>query len=140
MEQGPDTTPGAGARIIAVGGGKGGVGKSVVAANLAVLRPGQIVAGRYRDVQNLQHTIGFGGSATRLDGTIIMYDQNMTPVAEWNFFKGWPSKISGPDIKAENDFGVTKVRAVEKPASAEGATLRYRFPPHSYTMLKTKLA
>ena len=37
---------------------------------MAVLRPGQIVAGRYRDVQNLQHTIGFGGSATRIDGTI----------------------------------------------------------------------
>jgi len=37
---------------------------------MAVLRPGQILAGRYRDVQTLQHTIGFGGSATRTDGTI----------------------------------------------------------------------
>ena len=35
-----------------------------------VLRSGQIVAGRYRDVQNLVHTIGLGGSASRPDGTI----------------------------------------------------------------------
>lgn len=35
-----------------------------------VLRPGQIVAGRYRDVQKLVHTIGLGGRASRADGTI----------------------------------------------------------------------
>jgi hypothetical protein len=36
-----------------------------------VLRPGQIVAGRYRDLQNLMHTIGLGGRASRADGRII---------------------------------------------------------------------
>ena len=48
------------------------VHREVVSAGstVAVLRPGQILAGRYRDVQNLQRTIGFGGSATRADGTI----------------------------------------------------------------------
>jgi len=35
-----------------------------------VLRPGQIVVGRYRGVQNLLHDIGLGGTATRPDGTI----------------------------------------------------------------------
>jgi hypothetical protein len=35
-----------------------------------VLRPGHIVVGRYREVQNLLHTIGLGGTATRADGTI----------------------------------------------------------------------
>ncbi len=39
-------------------------------ASISVLRPGQIVAGRYRHVQKLVHTIGFGGRAARLDGTI----------------------------------------------------------------------
>jgi hypothetical protein len=35
-----------------------------------VMRPGQIVAGRYRDVQSLMHTIGLGGRASRADGII----------------------------------------------------------------------
>jgi alpha-N-arabinofuranosidase len=49
-------------------------------------------------------------------------------------------EVNGPDIKAENDFGVTKVQAVTRSATAEGRKLRYRLPPHSYTMLKVKLA
>ncbi|HEX2489927.1 MAG TPA: alpha-N-arabinofuranosidase, partial [Blastocatellia bacterium] len=49
-------------------------------------------------------------------------------------------EVNGPDIKAENDFGVTKVQAVTRSATAEGRKLRYRLPPHSYTMLKLKLA
>jgi len=35
-----------------------------------VLRPGQIVAGRYRNVQEIAHMIGLGGRASRPDGTI----------------------------------------------------------------------
>ncbi len=53
--------------------------------------------------------------AARLDGTIIMYDQTMTPVAEWNFFKGWPSKISGPSLTAEsNAVGIEEVTIVHE--------------------------
>ena len=37
---------------------------------IGVLRPGQILAGRYRNVQTLAHTLGFGGRASRGDGTI----------------------------------------------------------------------
>ena len=45
--------------------------ESVIAGTEArVLRSGQIVAGRYRDVRNLTHTIGLGGRASRTDGTI----------------------------------------------------------------------
>ena len=47
--------------------------------------------------------------------------------------------MNGPDIKAENDFDKTTVKTVEKSANADGKKLRYRFPPHSYTMLKTRL-
>jgi alpha-N-arabinofuranosidase len=50
------------------------------------------------------------------------------------------AEVNGPDIKAENDFGVTKVQTVARSANADGRKLRYRLPPHSYTMLKTKLA
>jgi len=50
------------------------------------------------------------------------------------------SEVNGPDIKAENDFDKTLVKTVERSAAAEGNQLRYSFPPHSYTMLKAKLA
>jgi alpha-N-arabinofuranosidase len=48
-------------------------------------------------------------------------------------------EVNGPDIKAENDFDSMKVRAVQRSASAQGNRLAYRFPPHSYTMLKVRL-
>jgi alpha-N-arabinofuranosidase len=46
------------------------------------------------------------------------------------------SEVNGPDIKAENDFGKTLVKTTDKSAPSDGRKLRYRFPPHSYTMLK----
>jgi alpha-N-arabinofuranosidase len=49
------------------------------------------------------------------------------------------SEVNGPDIKAENDFGKTTVKTVERSATADGRKLRYTFPAHSYTMLKAKL-
>ena len=49
-------------------------------------------------------------------------------------------EVNGPDIKAENDFDKTLVRVVERSATPQERTLSYRFPPHSYTMLKVKLA
>jgi alpha-N-arabinofuranosidase len=49
------------------------------------------------------------------------------------------SEVNGPDIKAENDFDSTKVRATSKSAKADGRKFRYTFAPHSYTMLKARL-
>jgi alpha-N-arabinofuranosidase len=49
------------------------------------------------------------------------------------------TEVNGPDIKAENDFGSTKVKATPRSATAEGKKFRYSFPAHSYTMLKAKL-
>ncbi len=50
------------------------------------------------------------------------------------------SEVNGPDIKAENDFGKTVVKTVNKSASSDGHKLHYVFPAHSYTMLKTKVS
>jgi alpha-L-arabinofuranosidase len=50
------------------------------------------------------------------------------------------SEVNGPDIKAENDFNKTTVKTVEHSVTADGRKLRYSFPPHSFTMLKAKLA
>lgn len=48
------------------------------------------------------------------------------------------SEVNGPDIKAENDFGKTIVQTVSRNATADGNKIRYRFPAHSYSMLKVK--
>ncbi len=50
------------------------------------------------------------------------------------------AEVNGPDIKSENTFGTTLVKTTHKSTTASGARLRYQFPPHSYTMLKGKLA
>ena len=51
----------------------------------------------------------------RLDGTVIMYDQTMSPVAAWEFYKGWPSKISGPSLKSDdNSVGVEELVIVHE--------------------------
>jgi alpha-N-arabinofuranosidase len=49
------------------------------------------------------------------------------------------AEVNGPDIKASNDFGSTKVSAAQNSSMAQGKKFTYRFAPHSYTMLKTKL-
>ena len=50
------------------------------------------------------------------------------------------AEVNGPEIKAQNDFGSTKVRTVTRTMTADGERLVYRFPAHSYTMLKVKMA
>jgi alpha-N-arabinofuranosidase len=54
------------------------------------------------------------------------------PVEAW--------EVNGPDIKSENDFDKTAVKAVQRSMTAEARSLRHSFPPHSYTMLKVQLA
>ena len=50
------------------------------------------------------------------------------------------AEVNGPDIKSQNDFGVTTVKTVKRSTNAAGPRFTYSFPPHSYTMLKTKLS
>lgn len=50
------------------------------------------------------------------------------------------SEVNGPDIKAENDFGVTKVQAANRSTGASGKTARLRLAPHSFTMIRVKTA
>jgi alpha-N-arabinofuranosidase len=49
------------------------------------------------------------------------------------------AEVNGPDIKSQNDFGVTTVKTVKRSGKADGRKFTYNFPPHSYTMLKAKL-
>jgi len=50
------------------------------------------------------------------------------------------SEVNGPDIKSENNFGVTNVKMTKKSTQANGSRLTYKFAPHSYTMLKGTLS
>jgi len=49
-------------------------------------------------------------------------------------------EVNGPDIKTENDFGVTKVKSSVSSAKTDGRKLQYRCPAHSYSMIKVKAA
>ncbi len=40
----------------------------------------------------------------RKNGSVVIYDTTMTEVARWNFYSGWPSKISSDSMTvASND-------------------------------------
>ncbi|MEM7030165.1 MAG: phage tail protein [Chloroflexota bacterium] len=38
----------------------------------------------------------------RANVTIFLYDRDYTPVMAWNLFEAWPSKLSGPEFKADS--------------------------------------
>lgn len=46
----------------------------------------------------------------RMDGSIVMYDQQLKPVARWNFENAWPSKVSGPSFSSgSTEVGVEEL-------------------------------
>jgi len=54
------------------------------------------------------------GSA-RAPVSIIVLDRDYTDVARWDFVNAWPSKVSGPTVKADsNEFGVEEVTIVHE--------------------------
>lgn len=56
------------------------------------------------DIYNWRKTVVDGAvDSARKDGSVVMYDQKGTEVARWNFVAAWPSKISGPGVKADDN-------------------------------------
>lgn len=39
----------------------------------------------------------------RKNGSIVLFDQDNQEVARWNFEAGWPSKVTGPQLNANNN-------------------------------------
>lgn len=39
----------------------------------------------------------------RKNGSITMFDQSLTPKAQWDFKNAWPSKVSGPAPKSDSN-------------------------------------
>jgi alpha-N-arabinofuranosidase len=50
------------------------------------------------------------------------------------------AEVNGPDIKSENNFESQPVGIKRSSAQVSNNRLIYRFPPHSYTMLKGRMA
>ena len=54
-------------------------------------------------------------NSARKNGSIMMFDQEGTEVARWNFEKGWPSKISGPAPKSDgNEIAIEELTIVHE--------------------------
>jgi len=46
----------------------------------------------------------------RRNGSITMYNQEFKPVARWDFTRAWPTKVTGPQPKADsNELGVEEL-------------------------------
>lgn len=51
----------------------------------------------------------------RKNGSIIMFDQSLKPVAQWDFKGAWPSKVSGPTPKSDsNELQVEELTIVHE--------------------------
>ncbi|NJN54967.1 MAG: phage tail protein [Anaerolineae bacterium] len=63
------------------------------------------------DIWNWRKQVEDGDvDAARHNGSVVMYDQHLKPVARWNFEQAWPVKVSGPQPKADsNEIGVEEL-------------------------------
>jgi phage tail-like protein len=53
--------------------------------------------------------------AARANGTITMFDNDGSAVAQWDFVNGWPSKVSGPSLTSDSTaFGVEEMTIVHE--------------------------
>jgi len=51
----------------------------------------------------------------RKNGSIIMLDQELKTVAQWDFVNAWPSKVSGPAPKADgNEIAIEELTIVHE--------------------------
>lgn len=54
-------------------------------------------------------------SSARKDGSIMMFDQEGSIVARWDFKAGWPSKVTGPTPKSDsNEVGIEEMVIVHE--------------------------
>src|SRR5688572_12906789 len=43
------------------------------------------------------------GKVRRVEGSVVLLDENRQEVMRWNFRRGWPSKWTGPSLNAKNN-------------------------------------
>lgn len=63
------------------------------------------------DIWDWRKTVEDGDlEGARRNGSIIMFDQKLNPVAQWDFERAWPIKVSGPQPKSDsNEIGLEEV-------------------------------
>ncbi|MCL4264260.1 MAG: phage tail protein [Anaerolineae bacterium] len=63
------------------------------------------------DIWNWRKQVEDGNvDAARHNGSVVMYNQQLAPIARWNFEQAWPVKVSGPQPKADsNEIGVEEL-------------------------------
>ena len=68
------------------------------------------------DIWNWRKQVENGDiQGARKNGSIIMFDQSLNPVARWDFVRGWPSKVSGPQMQSDSHaFGIEEVTIVHE--------------------------
>ncbi|MCB0015510.1 MAG: phage tail protein [Anaerolineales bacterium] len=68
------------------------------------------------DIWTWRKSVVDGGvDSNRHDGSVVMYNQNGTEVARWNFLKAWPAKVSGPQPKSDsNEIGIEEMTIVHE--------------------------
>jgi phage tail-like protein len=44
----------------------------------------------------------------RKNGSVVIYDTTMTEIARWNFFNGWPSKISSDSMTVSSNDPISE--------------------------------
>jgi alpha-L-arabinofuranosidase len=98
---------------------------------------------RFDDIPYLDASAGYENNSVILNVVNRHPDQAISTEFELEDkqFSGLvdATEVNGPDIKAENNFDSVAVKPVPRPATAQGKTMRYSFPPHSYTMIRAKL-
>jgi phage tail-like protein len=51
----------------------------------------------------------------RKNCSILLFDRALEVAARWDFVNAWPSKVSGPDIKADgNEYGIEEMIIVHE--------------------------
>jgi len=51
----------------------------------------------------------------RTNCSIIMFDRDYVPAAQWDLVNAWPSKVTGPELKSDsNDFAVEELVLVHE--------------------------
>lgn len=54
-------------------------------------------------------------SDARQNGTITMYTRDYQEAAKWEFVNGWPSNVTGPELRADsNDYGIEQLTIVHE--------------------------
>ena len=54
-------------------------------------------------------------SDARKNCSVLLFDRAMEVAARWDFVNAWPSKVSGPDVKADsNEFGIEELVLVHE--------------------------